>query len=178
MVSLGGGIFYKAVVPPSEDRDTFDGSVPYAVLCSGVADFVNSSGSSASKEIVLSLIGQPSADVVTYDSAPSHVGIQKSVSVNLRDMWICVNGSDTTLRYTITVCDPASFPTSAEHVYLEEGLCSCSSSNAMIKIPDIKNLTLVGSSEQPLNVCLKLFTANGANSSVHLTYHFVSVVDD
>lgn len=166
-------VTYKSVVGSSlASRSAFDGSVPYCVSCSA-SERKGASDSAVTASTYFSVIGQPNTGV---GSTSARAGLVKQCVVNLRDVRVLCTG-DGIFTVRITVCDPTSFPESADHVYLYERQVSIAvASDFEMEIPDITGVVIVGNDEQPLNVCVQLST-NGDHAR-SMSFHCVAVVDD
>lgn len=166
-------VYYKSVLGSSVGaRGSFDGSVPYCVSCSSV--FSKSAGDEGSVSDYFSVIGQANTGV---DVSSAHAGLIKQCGVNLTDIH-CVLVGEGLYTVRVTVCDPSSFPSSTDHVYLYENCVQLVGSNSVldVKIPDISGLVINGTSEQPLNVCV--FVSSFGSTLRNLSFHCVASVDD
>ena len=170
---LADNVMYKNVVGSSlVNRTAFDGSVPYCVSCSAIEE-KNSTSVGDVVSTFFSVIGQANTGV---SSTNARAGLVKQCSVDLRDIHFMLSGVGSyTVR--ITVCDPSSFPTSTDHVYLYENQVMLATSSVYeLNIPDISGIVIVGSDAQPLNVCVQVTSGGSALRSI--SFHCVAVIDD
>lgn len=176
-----GHVWYKRVEPAVYwDVQAFDGSVPYGVSTDGYVLFEDQGGGGSRGMVQFCLIAPPSAASVTYADPEVRVGLQKTCTVVLRDLWFYLCGEGNFV-ISVAVCAPGTFPSSADSTFLyhQEVFKTDMSHDVKVRVPEISHLVVVGSESQALNVFVRIeCEVPLPGGRVSCSYHCTSVVDD
>lgn len=181
---LSGGVKYADVVGSSmSKRYSLDGTVPYCISASGIYCLKQTSTTSETVDTVFSLTGNPGTSANAFGSVASLSGITKQVGIELFDVWFELRGYGD-VRIEIAACDPSSFPAANKQLLYECSLNAIKSGSyadtIRVNVPDISRIVLVGNSENPLNICVKITTTTDtvANVFTSVIFHSVACIDD